>query len=110
VPARGRQRRKGLGPWYAEALSGAERLELPQGASVEGLDHEIAVRRVRLKAALQQNPQDLALLAKGVDMLVKAVAARYRLSPKARRDLADNLASLIESLGTLLEGKDDGPP
>jgi hypothetical protein len=110
VPARRRQRRKELSNFYADALSEAERLELPQAATVEGLDHEIAVLRVRLKAALQQNPQDLALLAKGVDMLAKAVAARYRLSPKARRDLADNLASLIESLGTLLEGKDDGPP
>ncbi|MDT7944210.1 MAG: hypothetical protein RQ985_06675 [Dehalococcoidia bacterium] len=102
---RGRNR---LRSFYAEALTEAERLELARAQEVEGLDEEIAVLRVRLKRALQEHPQDLALIAKGVDMLVKAVAARYKLSPKARRDLADNLANLIESMGELLEGPQGG--
>ncbi len=102
---RGRNR---LRSFYAEALTEAERLELARAQEVEGLDEEIAVLRVRLKRVLQEHPQDLALIAKGVDMLVKAVAARYKLSPKARRDLADNLANLIESMGELLEGPQGG--
>jgi len=97
-----------LDNFYAEALTEAERLELPKAQEVEGLDQEIAVLRVRLKRALMDNPQDLALIAKGVDMLVKAVSARYKLSPKARRDLADNLANLVENLGQLLEGSPSG--
>jgi hypothetical protein len=105
VRRRGRNR---LRSFYAEALTEAERLELARAQEVEGLDEEIAVLRVRLKRALQEHPQDLALIAKGVDMLVKAVAARYKLSPKARRDLADNLANLIESMGELLEGPQGG--
>jgi hypothetical protein len=102
-------RRRGgrLRSFYEEALSEAERLELEQAREVEGLDEEIAVLRVRLKRALREHPQDLALIAKGVDMLVKAVAARYRLSPKARRDLADNLAGLIEGIDNLL-GREEG--
>jgi hypothetical protein len=105
VRRRGRNR---LRSFYAEALTEAERLELARAQEVEGLDEEIAVLRVRLKRALQEHPQDLALIAKGVDMLVKAVAARYKLSHKARRDLADNLANLIESMGELLEGPQGG--
>jgi hypothetical protein len=105
VRRRGRNR---LRSFYAEALTEAERLELARAQEVEGLDEEMAVLRVRLKRALQEHPQDLALIAKGVDMLVKAVAARYKLSPKARRDLADNLANLIESMGELLEGPQGG--
>ncbi len=104
---RGRGRRS-LRSFYAEALTEAERLELARAREVEGLDEEIAVLRVRLKRALQEHPQDLALIAKGVDMLVKAVSARYKLSPKARRELADNLANLIESMGALLEGPPGG--
>jgi hypothetical protein len=105
VRRRGRNR---LRSFYAEALTEAERLELARAQEVEGLDEEMAVLRVRLKRALQEHPQDLALIAKGVDMLVKAVAARYKLSRKARRDLADNLANLIESMGELLEGPQGG--
>ncbi|HXG42479.1 MAG TPA: hypothetical protein VNL95_07135 [Dehalococcoidia bacterium] len=100
-------RRRRLSSFYAEALSEAERLELEEAREVEGLDEEIAVLRVRLKRALQEHPQDLALIAKGVDMLVRAVAARYRLSPKARRDLADNLAGIIEGIDNLL-GRGEG--
>ncbi len=105
----GRRRRipRNLRNFYAEALDQAERLELADAHEVEGLDEEIAVLRVRLKRALREHPEDMALIAKGVDMLVKAVAARYRLSPKARRDLADNLAGLVEGIDNLLgEGSD----
>jgi hypothetical protein len=106
--ARARRPSRRLRSFYAEALSEAERLELARAQEVEGLDEEIAVLRVRLKTALREHPEDLSLIAKGVDLLVKAVAARYRLSPKARRDLADNLAGLIEGLGNLLEGEGHG--
>lgn len=33
---------------------------------------------------------------------MRAVGARYRLSPKSRRDLADNLAATLNSLGDQL--------
>ena len=85
--------------FYEDALTEAERLELPVAQAVDGLDQEIAVLRVRMKAALREHPEDLPLIARGLDMLVKAVAARYRLSPKARRDLADNLSALLDNLG-----------
>jgi hypothetical protein len=32
-------------------------------------------------------------------MLVRAVSAQYRLSPKAKKDLADSLAAVFNSLG-----------
>ncbi len=88
--------------FYHDALTEAEQLELPRAQQVEGLDDEIAVLRVRLKTALDERPQDLKLLAQGVQMLVKAVAARYRLSPKARRDLGDQIAAVLNSLGDQL--------
>lgn len=95
--------------FYEDALTEAERLELPVAQAVDGLDQEIAVLRVRMKAALREHPEDLPLIARGLDMLVKAVAARYRLSPKARRDLADNLSALLDNLGAAFgAGEADG--
>ncbi|MBI2913818.1 MAG: hypothetical protein HYY03_07850 [Chloroflexi bacterium] len=88
--------------FYRDAMSEAEQVELGEAQQVEGLDDEIAVLRVRLKRAVEERPEDLQLLVRGVDLLVKAVAARYRLSPKARRDLAENLAATLNSLGDQL--------
>ncbi len=88
--------------FYRQALTEAEQLELPAAAELQGLDEEIAVLRVKLLSALRAHPEDLRLAATGVSMLVKAVAAQYRLSPKARRDLADHFAAALNSLGDQL--------
>ena len=38
---------------------------------------------------------------KGIDLLAKAVATRYRLSKRAERDLAGSLANVVRGLGDL---------
>lgn len=88
--------------FYDHSLSEAERERLPAAREMEGLDEEIAVLRVRLMTAMNEHPQDFRLLSQGVEMLVKAVAAQYRLSPKARRDLADHITNVLNSLGDQL--------
>lgn len=97
-----RRRQPSARNFYRHALSEAEQLDLARAQEVEGLDDEIALLRVRLKRALEERPEDLQLLVRGIDLLVRAVAARYRLSPRARRDLADNLAAVLNSLGDQL--------
>lgn len=88
--------------FYHGAVDQAERLDLERAQEIEGLDDEIALLRVRLKRAVEEHPQDVQLLVKGLDILVRAVGARYRLSPKSRKDLADNLAATLNSLGDQL--------
>ena len=93
-------RRRHLRSFYQESLSEAERWE--RARQMEGLDEEVALLRVRLKEALEERPQDMQLIAKGVDLLVKAVAAKYRLSPKAQRELSDSIAGVVRGIGTVL--------
>lgn len=95
-----RRRRTPKRSFYDDAcLSEAERIELRNAALVEDLGDEIAVLRVRLKKALRERPDDYELLVRGVNALVRAVAAQYRLSPRAKKDLADNFAAVLNSLG-----------
>ncbi len=88
--------------FYGNALSQAELEMLEEARDLEGLDEEIAMLRVRLFTALRDHPEDLRLLTHGISILVRAVAAQYRLSPKARRDLSDHLSNLLNSLGDQL--------
>jgi hypothetical protein len=88
--------------FYGKALSQAELVMLEEARDLEGLDEEIAMLRVRLFTALRDHPEDLRLLTHGIAILVRAVAAQYRLSPKARRDLSDHLSNLLNSLGDQL--------
>ena len=88
--------------FYGSSLTEAERVELEKAAEVENLDEEIAVLRVRLKTALSERPEDYALLVRGIGMLTRAVAAQYRLSPRASKDLADRFAAALNSVGDQL--------
>jgi hypothetical protein len=86
--------------FYArKAVSEAEAIELDEAAEIEGLADEIALLRVRLRAAANNDDADLALICKGAEMLVKAVGMQYRLSPKATKDLAQRFAAVLNSVG-----------
>ncbi|MEX0799850.1 MAG: hypothetical protein WD379_01370 [Dehalococcoidia bacterium] len=88
--------------FYRRSVDEAERLDLDRAGEIEGLDDEIALLRVRLKRAVKEQPQDMQLLTRGMEILVRAVATRYRLSPKSKRDLAENMTALLNSLGDQL--------
>ena len=57
---------------------------------------------MKLSTAIEEHPRDLALMKAGVEMLVKAVAAQYRLSPRASKDLASRMTAVLNSLGDQL--------
>jgi hypothetical protein len=97
---KGRRRLPQAEGFYQESLTEAEKWEWAR--EMEGLDEEVALLRVRLKEALEERPGDMQLIAKGIDLLVKAVAAKYRLSPKAQRDLSDSIAGVVQGIGTAL--------
>ena len=95
-------RRVSIRTFYGSSLTESERGDLLKAAEVENLEEEIAVLRVRLKTALKDHPEDYALLVRGVGILTRAVAAQYRLSPRASKDLSDNLASVLNRFGDLV--------
>ena len=95
-----RPRRVSKRNFYTYAsLTEAERIELKKAAKVEDLGDEIAMLRVRLKAALEKPDEDLGLIVRGMETLIKAVAAQYRLSPRSKKDLSDNFPAVFNSLG-----------
>lgn len=85
--------------FYGSALDEAERIALEEARGVEGLDHEIALLRTRLRRLLAEKSEDVQLMLRGIDLLVKAVSARYRLSKQAEEDLAASLSRLIRGAG-----------
>ncbi len=57
---------------------------------------------MKLREVLSKRPEDLPLMLRGIELLVKAVSARYRLSKEAEADLAANIAGVIRGVGGLL--------
>lgn len=88
--------------FYAEALSAAERLRVPRARGDQSVDDEIALLRLRLLRHMRDNPEDMALVLKGVRMVVQAAAVRYRMSPKASDDLGQSIAEVVNKIGGAL--------
>lgn len=93
--------------FYAQALSRAERLRLARAKEVEGVDQEIALLRVKLQQLAGRHPDKLDLLFKGVNLLLRAVATRYRLSPRAEDDLSRSIAGVLSGIGSALGLEED---
>lgn len=88
--------------FYAQVLSQAEQVRLDEAQNLEGLDEEIALLRVRLADLASQHPEKVELLLKGVGVLLRAVATKYRLSPKAEEDLYQSVLGVLRGIGGAL--------
>jgi hypothetical protein len=87
------------GGFYGALMGYEARAEFDDALRVEGLAEEIALMRIRLRETMSAEPIDWRLVAIGVNALVRAVATQYRVSPKAREDLSDRVAAVLNSLG-----------
>ncbi len=84
TPAKRRRRRPAF---YADSLDAT------------GLAGEIALLRVRLRRALEEEPEDDEFVLKSIALLAKLLATRYRLSKKAEDDLYQSMLGVLKGLG-----------
>jgi hypothetical protein len=66
---------------------------------IEGVDEELAILRLQLEALLKERPDDFPLLIKGIELIARVVAARYRMSAKSKEELADAVAATLTAVG-----------
>ena len=93
--------------FYGEAMKEAERLALPQAMQVDGVDQEIALLRLRLRSAIVADPEDLTVMFKGIELLAKVVATRYRLGKTGREEIQEALVSAFTDLKTAMSSGDE---
>lgn len=95
-------RRTRADSFYGSALDAAGRNDLAAALAVEGLDEEVALLRLRLRESLEQHPEDIDLLHRGVRLLVQSLLAQHRLSPRQAEHLGEAVANVIEEFGAAL--------
>lgn len=99
---------KPLKNFYASVLDDTEALAAAH--EIEGFDEELAMLRARLKERLKERlkkrteeqiddrPQDDQLMLRSVTLIIRAVAARYRMSEKNARDLTESAVNTLKLL------------
>ena len=88
--------------FYDSAVPEGDRVALAVAREVEGLDQEIAVLRVRLRRALEKHPENMTFMLKGVELLVKALAASYRLPKDAKAGVSASIGAMLKEYGGMI--------
>ncbi len=84
--------------FYDEALTEAEKLALPEAMAVQGIEQEVALLRLRLRQAIEERPDDLPLMFRGIETLARVVSSRYSLSKADEQELVEKLRGALESI------------
>jgi len=98
TPTVARDGKKLLG-FYGRALKSAELADFAEALEIEGLDQEIGLLRLRLQEVQRRRPEDLALFGRGVDVLARLVARRYRLPATSATELAAAMRAGVAAAG-----------
>ena len=73
-------------PFYASRMTRADKKRLADAQVVRGLDSEVALLRLKLGNLVDNDPDNIPLIFKGADLIVRAVAARTRVSKDSPED------------------------
>lgn len=67
-----------------------------EAGAIASVDTEVALLRTWLRDATQEHKRDRDLMLKLFDKIIRAVAVKYRLSPKRTDDLAAAIAAAAD--------------
>ena len=84
--------------FYASAMTEAEKDRLVEALKVKGVDQEIALIRLRLKRLLAEEPDNAALLFRGVDLLNRAVSTKHRVGKDSPDDLGEAIREVLKGV------------
>ena len=94
-PANQNARKHGF---YSRNLPPGAQPDYQEALEIEGLDQEIALLRVLIEQNVQEGAS-IEEINKGMDILVRAVSAQYRMSQRAKDSLTNAIADVLERLG-----------
>lgn len=84
--------------FYSEVIDENQQQDLEQAIAVEGLDEEIALLRVKIKALVRKDPDNIKLIARAVESMAKVVRIKYALGLNEKTTLKDTVANLLKDV------------
>ena len=98
MPSRKRPDKPPEANFYSKALDDAEKLEFETASGVDGIDQEIALLRVEIKAILQDNPKNIKDIVAATNALDKLVKTRYHITKEQRKGLKEAMGHVIKDI------------
>ena len=88
--------------FYTRVLDEAEKMDFETACGVEGIDSEIALLRVKIKSALEKEPDNIKLIMQATEILAKLVKTRYSITREQKKGLKEAVNTVIRDIAVPL--------
>jgi hypothetical protein len=88
--------------FYSQALNEAEKLELEEARSIDGIDEEIAILRVKLRELIVAEPERFDLHLKLATTIARLVTTRYNISKEQKKSLRGAITKVLTEIAVPL--------
>ncbi len=84
--------------FYSRVLDEAEQLDFELATSVEGVDDEIALLRVKIKSLVARDPENLKLIMQAITTLARLVRTKYNIGREDKKGLREAIANVLRDI------------
>ncbi len=84
--------------FYSRVLDEAEQFDFEIATGVHGIDHEIALLRVKIKSLLARDPENIKLIMQATNTLARLVKTRYNISKEDKKGLKEAIANVLRDI------------
>jgi len=84
--------------FYSSVLDENQRLDFETATLVEGIDEEIALLRVKIKALVQRDPENLRLIMQAINALARLVMTKYNIRKEDKQGLKEVITSVLRDI------------
>ncbi len=88
--------------FYDKVLDDAEKMDFKRAIGIEGIDGEIALLRVEIKALVAKDPQNVKLILAATNMLARLMRTRYNITKGDKKGLGEAIQNVIRDIGVPL--------
>ena len=84
--------------FYSKALDDAEKEDMELASGISDIDDEIALLRVKIKAVLARDPENVKLIMQATNTLAGLVIKRYQINKEQRKGLKEAIGNVLREV------------
>jgi hypothetical protein len=84
--------------FYSEVLDESQRIDFETATTVEGIDEEIALLRVKIKSLVQYNPENMRLIMQAINALSKLIMIKYNIRKEDKQGLKETITNVLRDI------------
>ena len=84
--------------FYSRVLQEAEKVELDEAATIEGLDQEIAILRLKMRDILQAHPERIDLQMQLAKTLARLIRTQHAITPEQKSSLKEAIKTVLKDV------------